>query len=419
MNTLIVGAGGVGSAVAFKCAQNNSVLGNITLASRTEEKCQNVIQRILKRAANEYPEYSLTAKKLDATNVGELVELIKDSKSGIVINAASTTCNMPILQACLEAGAHYLDSSVAEGEHEDNMPAPWYQNYEWRLKEDFKKRNLSAILSIGFDPGVVNVFAAYAQQHLFDEIDSIDILDVNAGNHGHFFATNFNPEINLREIAEDVQYWDGGAYRRIPCLTRIGAFDFPDIGLQKLYSVGHDELHSLPKFIRANRIEFWMGLSERYLRVFDVLKNIGLLSSNVIQIDEETALPPIKVLNSVLPDPSSLAEKYTGNACIGTLVKGFNGNKPRAVFIYSNFSHQDCYRDTESQAVSYSTAVPLVAAAVLIVKGDWAPGRMVNVEELDPIPFLNLMPELGITWNMREENVSDQILVSETVQPLI
>ena len=402
-NTLIIGAGGVGAAVAFKCAQHNDVLGNLCVASRSFDKCERLVRAINDDGRKRNRDYDFGAAAVDARDVDATAKLIESTGSRVVINAADPVCNLAIMRACLRAGAHYLDTSVAEGENEQNMPAPWYANYEWRLKDSFAEKGLTALLSIGFDPGVVNVFAAYARKHWFDTIDTIDIVDINDGDHGRYFATNFNPEVNLREIMEEVQYWEEGGYRKVAHHSRYVDFDFPEIGRRRLYSVGHDELHSLPKHIPARRIEFWMGFGERYLRVFEVLNRLGLLSSHPVEVDGGVTLAPIKMVKAVLPNPADLAEGYTGKVCIGNWVRGVKDGQPRVVFIYSICSHEDCYADTRSQAVSYTTAVPAVTAALLLTENVWNPRRMVNVEELDPDPFLDRMPAVGIDWTWREE----------------
>ena len=399
---LIIGGGSVGGAVAGKSAQHNATFGDICIASRSPRKCEAIVRRIARANKTETDQHTISAAELNARDTAATVALIRQTGAGIVINAATPDCNMDIMRACLQTGAHYIDTSVAESEGEENMPPPWYANYEWQLQDEFAERRITALLSIGFDPGAVNVFAAYAARYLFDRIDSIDIVDVNAGDHHRYFATNFNPEINLREIAEDVLYWEDGAYRRAACHSRAIEFDFPGgIGRRALYSVGHDELHSLPKHIATRRIEFWMGFSESYLNVFNVLKNLKLLSSKPVVVDGGVSVAPLKVIKAVLPDPASLAADYDGRVCIGNLVDGVRGGARKTVFIYSLCDHQACYADVGAQAISYTTAVPAVTAALLLARDIWNPRRMVNIEELDPRPFLDLMPQIGIAWHQQ------------------
>ena len=400
-NVLIIGAGGVGSAVAHKCAQHNDELGDICLASRTVAKCDDIVAMIHAKNNLKDRDAKLSAQQLDAKHIDAVMELIHRSKSSIVLNAGSPHCNLAIIEACLRTGAHYLDTAVYEKEGDINVPPPWYANYEWKQREAFSAAGVTGILGIGFDPGAVNAFCAYVHKHLIDDIDSIDIMDVNAGDHGKYFSTNFDPEVNLREIMEDVLYWEDGKWESIPCHSRSRSYDFPVVGEQKVFSMGHDELHSLSANIPAGRMEFWMGFSERYISVFNVLNQLGLLSGDAVDV-EGTPVVPLKLLKAVLPDPASLAAGYTGEVCIGCLVKGRSQGKAREVFIYSTCDHADCYADIGAQAISYTTAVPLVAAALLVARGDWNVAKLVNVEELDPDPFMALMPEVGLAWDIRE-----------------
>lgn len=400
-NVLIIGAGGVGGAVTHKCAQHNDELGNICLASRTVSKCERIVESVKEKGNLEDPAGRLTVSELDAKDVDAVADLIARTQSSIVLNAGSPYINLAIMEACLRTGAHYLDTAVYEKEGEMNMPPPWYANYEWKYRDRFATAGVTGVLGIGFDPGAVNAFCAYVHKHLVDDIDSIDIMDVNAGDHGRYFATNFDPEVNLREILEDVLYWENGEWVSIPCHSKSRGYDFPVVGEHTVYSMGHDELHSLAANIPAKRIEFWMGFNDRYINVFGVLNRLGLLSGDAVDV-EGTPVAPLKLLKALLPDPASLAAGYTGEVCIGCLVKGRSKGKDREVFIYSTCDHADCYRDIDAQAISYTTAVPLVTAALLVARGDWNVGRLVNVEELDPDPFMALMPKVGIDWDVRE-----------------
>lgn len=400
--TLIIGAGGVGSAVAHKCAQHNDELGELVLASRTVEKCERVVAEIGSMGNAKDPERKVRAAQVDAMSVVEVEALIRETGAERVLNTASPYCNMTIMEGCLNAGVHYVDTAVAETEGEPEMPAPWYANYEWPKRPRFSDAGLTGILGIGFDPGAVNVFCAYVAKHHMDVVESIDIMDVNAGDHGQFFATNFDPETNLREIAESVVYWEDGQWAQIPCHSKSRTYDFPVVGKQRVYSMGHDELHSLAINIPARRIEFWMGFNDRYIATFKVLKELGLISSDPVDVGG-VRVAPIKVLKALLPEPTSLAAGYSGQVCIGCLVKGVHSGKPRSVFIYTTCDHAQCYREIGSQAISYTTAVPMVTAALLLKRGDWKAGTMVNVEELNPDPFMALMPEIGLDWQIREE----------------
>ncbi|MEM8814046.1 MAG: saccharopine dehydrogenase family protein [Pseudomonadota bacterium] len=402
LNPLILGAGGVGSVMAHKAAQNNAKLGAITIATRSRDRADRVVSEIERRGNRQSDQFGISTRTVDAKDVSALAALIRETGARIVLNASSTHTHLAVMEACLETGAHYLDTSVYEKEGEENAPAPWYANYEWKLKDRFRERGVTALLSIGFDPGVVNVFCRKVLNDYVDEIDTIDILDVNGGSHGRYFATNFNPEINLREIMEEVVYWENGDWARIPPHSKAIEYDFPVLGRHKLYSVGHDELHSLYRHVPAQRIEFWMGFNDHYLKVFGVLNNLGLLSSVPVDV-EGTRIAPLKMIKAVLPDPATLAKGYTGSVCIGCRVAGRHNGTPRTVFIYSTCDHEACYRDVGSQAISYTTGVPAVAAALTLADGPWNVGHMVNVEELDPDPYLDNLARIGIDWQVRDD----------------
>ena len=400
-NLLILGAGGVGAVTAQKAAQFHDAFGTIVLASRSAAKPKAIAEDAQRRWAEAGAPALLETRTVDARGLGAMTALIRDTASDIVLNVASPYCNVPVMDACLEAGAHYVDSAVAETEHVENMPAPWYAHQEWPRRPKFEEKGKTALLGIGFDPGVVNIFCAYASKHHFDRIETIDIIDVNGGDHGRYFATNFDPDTNLREIKEDVIYWEDGAYRTIPHHSKVQEVTLPQVGTHKVYSMGHDELHSLPLFLPdAKRIEFWMGFGERYLQVFEVLDRLGLTSSVPVEV-EGTRLAPVKMVKALLPDPSTLAAGYTGKVCIGCDVRGTKDGAEKRIFVYSNCDHRVCYEETGAQAISYTTGVPVITAALLLARGVWNPGTMVNVEELDPDPFLDLMPKVGIDWAVR------------------
>ncbi len=405
---IILGAGGVGNVAAQKAAMNNARLGKVTIASRTPAKAEAIRADILRRGNVEDASQPIEVATVDAMDAAAVASLIRRTGAGIMINVASNHTNLAVLEACLETGCAYLDTSVYEKPGEEFAPAPWYANYEWQMAERFSERGVTAVLSIGFDPGATNAFAAKAQKSYFDTIDSIDILDVNAGDHGRYFATNFNPVINLREIMEDVIYWQDGEFKIIPPHSRSLEYNFPKLGQHKLFSVGHDEMHSLYKHIPAKRIEFWMGFGERYLQVFETLYNLGLLSSQPVNVQGQH-VAPLDLLAAVLPDPASLAEGYTGECCIGNLVRGQKDGRPREVFLHAFCDHEACFNEVGSQAISYTTGVPAVAAALCIADGSWDAKRMVNVEELDPDPFLAEMARQGIDWHVTDfgEQISD------------
>jgi len=401
-NLLIVGAGGVGAVAAHKAAQFHEDFGRIVLASRSLAKPEAIAADAQRRWAKPGEAQRIEPRQMDARDLEASIALLRETGADILLNLATPYCNATLLEACLATGTHYLDTAVAEDEHAENMPAPWYGRVEWPLKPKFAAEGLAAILGIGFDPGVVNVMCAYAGKHLFDHVDSIDIIDVNGGDHGKYFATNFDPDTNLREIKEDVIYWEEGAFRTIPHHSKAQEVTLPQVGTHKVYSMGHDELHSLPRhFPDAKRIEFWMGFGDHYLKVFEVLNRLDLTSSIPVEV-EGVELAPIKMVKAVLPDPATLAAGYSGKVCIGCDIRGTKGGAEKRVFIYSNCDHRDCYEEVGSQAISYTTGVPAMTAALLVARGVWAPGTLVNVEELDPDPFLDLMPKLGIGWTVTE-----------------
>ncbi len=394
-NVLIIGAGGVAHVTAHKCAQNNDILGDICIASRTIEKCDRIIESIKRKKNLKDKSKKLYSRKIDAMNVSATVELIKETKSEIVINLGTAFLNMSVLEACIEAGVAYMDTAIHEDPDKVCEDPPWYANHEWKRAARCKAKGVAAILGVGFDPGVVNAYAAYAQKNHFDKIDTIDILDVNAGSHGRYFATNFDPEINFREFKKVWSYIDR-QWVEDAVHSKKWIYDFPVVGKQPVYLTGHDELHSLSKNIDANSIRFWMGFGDHYINVFNVLKNVGMLSEIPVKLSDGTEVVPLKIMKAILPDPGSLAPGYKGYTCIGDLVKGTKDGKYREVFYYNTCDHAACYKEVESQAISYTAGVPPVAAAILLAQGVWDPKKMVNVEELDPEPFLKLLDNMGL-----------------------
>jgi len=402
-NVLIIGAGGVGAVVAHKCAQHNDVLGNIYIASRTLEKCQKIIDSVHRKDNLKDKNKALFSRQLDASIAENVVDAIKETQSEIVINVGTAFINNTIMDACLEAGAAYIDTAVYEDISVINAPYPWYAANEWKRKSEFKDKGLTAILGAGFDPGVVNAYCAHALKHEFDKINVIDIMDVNAGDHGKYFSTNFDPEINLREILEDVGYWEDRQWKECKHHEIAKSYDFPEAGEQKVYLMGHDEVHSLSINMDVDTVRFWMGFGDHYLNCFQVLEKIGLLSHEPVTTAEGQQVIPLKVVKACLPDPSSLAAGYTGKTCIGNLITGEKDGKEKSIFIYNICDHEACYKEVESQAISYTAGVPPVAAAILIANGRWDIGQMVNVEELDPDPFLSLLETMGLPTAIRAE----------------
>lgn len=394
-NILIIGAGGVSHVVAHKCAQNSDIFGNICIASRTQSKCDAIIESI-KRKKSLKVQREIYSKQINALDIDATIRLIKDTKSSIVINVCQSFTNMSILEACIRTGAAYIDTAIHEEPDKICEDPVWYANYEWKRKDKCTENKITAILSVGFDPGIVNAYCALAQKKYFDKIETIDIMDINAGSHGKYFATNFDPEINFREFTGKVWVWENDKWQSYKTHSEKMSYDFPVVGKQTIYLAGHDEIHSLSKNINATSIRFWMSFSDHYLNVFSVLKNIGLLSEKPIKTAEGLEVVPLKVVKACLPDPKSLAPNYEGKTCIGCLIKGKKDGQQKEIFIYNICDHKNCFNEIESQAISYTAGVPAVAAAILIANGTWNPQTMVNVEELDPEPFLNLLDRIGL-----------------------
>ncbi len=400
-NVLIVGAGAVAHVAAHKAAQNNDVLGDICIATRKKEKAEKIIESVRRKKSIKRADGKIYAREIDAMNTPAMVELIKETNSSIVINLGTPYINMSVLEACIKAKVTYIDTAIHEDPDKVAEDPPWYANYEWKKKDSCTKAGINAILGVGFDPGVVNAYAALAQKHYIDKIDTIDILDVNAGTHGRYFATNFDPEINFREFKK-VWTWINRRWVERPVHSERWDYVFPVVGNRPVYLSGHDELHSLSKNIKAESIRFWMGFGDHYLNVFGVLRNLGMLSEKPVTTAEGVTVVPLQLLKAVLPHPSSLAKAYAGYTCIADLVKGWKDGKWREVLIYNICDHAKCYKEVESQAISYTAGVPPIAAAILVAKGIWNPKTMVNVEELDPDPFLELIGKMGLPTEIKD-----------------
>lgn len=400
-NVLIIGAGGVAQVVAHKCAQNNDVLGDLHIASRTVAKCQAILDSVHEKGAMKQPGV-FEAHALDAMDSAAVAQLIRDTGARIVINVGSPFVNMTVLQACIDTGAAYMDTAIHEDPAKICETPPWYGNYEWKRREACEKAGVTAILGIGFDPGVVNAYARLAADDYMDTVTSIDIVDINAGSHGRWFSTNFDPEINFREFTGTVYSWQNGAWQTNTMFEVGREWDLPVVGKQKAYMTGHDEVHSLAANYPDADVRFWMGFGDHYINVFTVLKNLGLLSEQPVKTAEGLEVIPLKVVKAVLPDPSSLAPDYVGKTCIGDLVKGIKDGKEVEVFIYNVADHKDAYNEVGSQGISYTAGVPPVAAAMLIANGTWDTGTMVNVEELDPRPFLTLLDQIGLPTRVKD-----------------
>ncbi|VFR18322.1 Carboxynorspermidine dehydrogenase, putative [plant metagenome] len=401
-NLLIIGAGGVAHVVAHKCAQHNDRLGEIHIASRTLEKCQAIVASVHTKGSLRQPGV-LHAHALDAMDVDATEALIRETAARIVINVGSAFLNMSVLEACLRTGAAYIDTAIHEEPDRVCEAPPWYANHEWKRREACAAAGVTAILGAGFDPGVVNAYARLACDDYFDRVDSIDIVDINAGKHGRYFATNFDPEVNFREFTGTVWSWQGGQWTAAQMFEYRKEWDLPVVGRQTAYLTGHDELHSLSQHLDVPDIRFWMGFGEHYINVFTVLKNLGMLSEQPVRTAEGQEVVPLKVLKAVLPDPASLAPTYAGKTCIGNLVRGEKDGRAREIFVYNVCDHADSYREIGSQAISYTAGVPAAAAALLIADGTWRVGRMANIEQLPPRPFLSLLASMGLETWVRED----------------
>jgi saccharopine dehydrogenase-like NADP-dependent oxidoreductase len=411
-NVLVIGAGGVAHVVAHKCAQNNALLGDIHIASRTLGKCRAIIDSIQDKGSLQQAG-RLQAHALDAMDIEATQRLIRATRSQIVINVGSPFLNMSVLQACIETGAAYLDTAIHEDPSKVCETPPWYANYEWKRRQACKDAGVTAVLGVGFDPGVVNAYARYAVDTCFDSVQSIDIIDINAGSHGRYFATNFDPEINFREFVSTAWSWENNVWKANAMFEHRKDWDMPVTGTHTTYLAGHDELHSMSQNLGVPNIRFWMGFSEHYINVFTVLKNLGLLSEQPVRTARGQQVVPLEVVKAVLPDPASLAPDYSGQTCIGDLIKGIKNGQPREVLVYNVCDHKACFEEVGSQAISYTAGVPAVAAAMLIANGTWDTREMANVEELDPMPFIALLNRMGLVTRIQDAH-GDRILDPES-----
>ena len=398
-NVLIIGAGGVAQVVAHKCAQNNDVLGDIHIASRTVSKCEAILESVREKGAMKN-DGVLKAHQVDAMDTAAVAQLIRDTGVEIVINVGSAFVNMYVLDACIETGVAYIDTAIHEDPAKICETPPWYANYEWKKRDLCAEKGVTAILGAGFDPGVVNAFARFAID-MMDEVKSIDIVDINAGSHGKYFATNFDPEINFREFTGVVYYWEDQQWKETTMFASGHDWELPVVGTCRAYQSGHDEVHSLAANYPQADVRFWMGFGDHYINVFTVLKNLGLLSEQPVVTAEGQEVVPLKVVKAVLPDPASLAPNYTGKTCIGDLVKGTKDGEDFEVFVYNVADHKEAYEEVGSQGISYTAGVPPVAAAMLVATGEWDAKTMKNVEELDPKPFFTILDRIGLPTRKR------------------
>ncbi|MDO4432388.1 MAG: saccharopine dehydrogenase family protein [Aerococcaceae bacterium] len=390
--TLIIGAGGVSNVVCHKCAQNSAVFPEFMIASRTKSKCDAIKERIENSA---YAGRSvITTAQVDADNVEELVALINDYKPAIVINVALPYQDLTIMEACLATGVHYVDTANYEPEDTAKFEYSW----QWAYRERFEKAGLTALLGSGFDPGVTGVFSAYAQKHYFDEIHEIDILDCNGGDHGYPFATNFNPEINIREVTANGRYWENGEWIETQPMEIKREYNFEAVGPKDMYLLYHEELESLAKNIKGlKRIRFFMTFGQSYLTHLKVLENVGMTSIEPIMYEGKEIIP-LQFLKAVLPDPASLGPRTVGKTNIGNIFKGVKDGEEKTYYVYNICDHQECYKETGSQAISYTTGVPAMIGAAMILTGKWNKAGVYNIEEFDPDPFMEALNEFGLPW---------------------
>ncbi len=386
---LIIGAGGVAGVVVHKCCQNSEVFEEIMIASRTKSKCD-----ALKEQVKNYKTKVETAK-VDASNVPELVKLINSYKPDIVINVALPYQDLTIMDACLETKTNYMDTANYEPEDTAKFEYKW----QWAYKEKFEKAGIIGLLGSGFDPGVTSVFSAYAQKHQFDEIHQIDILDANGGDHGYPFATNFNPEINIREVSAKGSYFENGKFIETEPMEIKREYTFDGIGKKDMYLLHHEEMESLALNIKGiKKIRFFMTFGQSYLTHLKCLENVGMTSIEPIMFEGKEIIP-LQFLKAVLPDPASLGPRTKGKTNIGCIFQGVKDGKEKKYYLYNMCDHEECYKEVGSQAVSYTTGVPAMIGAMMIITGKWNTVGVHNIEEFDPDPFMEALNKWGLPWN--------------------
>lgn len=385
---LVIGAGGVASVAIHKMVQNSDVFEEICIASRTKAKCDALKEKL------DGGKTKITTAQVDANNVDELITLIKQVKPDIVVNLALPYQDLAIMDACLATKTHYLDTANYEPEDTAKFEYSW----QWAYRERFEEAGITGLLGSGFDPGVTSVFTAYALKHHFDEIEYIDILDCNAGDHGYPFATNFNPEINIREVSANGRYWENGNWVETKPMEIKQVYDFPEIGEKDMYLLYHEELESLAKNVPGlKRIRFFMTFGQSYLTHLKVLENVGMTSIEPIEF-EGKQIVPLQFLKAVLPDPASLGPRTKGKTNIGCIFRGKKDGKEKTYYLYNVCDHEECYREVGSQAVSYTTGVPAMIGAMMVLNGYWKKPGVWNLEELDPDPFMDALNKWGLPW---------------------
>ena len=386
---LIIGAGGVASVVVHKCCQNSEVFEEICIASRTKSKCDALKEKL------DGGKTKISTAQVDADKVEELIALINDFKPDIVINVALPYQDLTIMDACLATKTDYVDTANYEPEDTAKFEYKW----QWAYREKFKEAGITALLGSGFDPGVTGVFSAYAQKHYFDTIRQIDIVDANAGDHGYPFATNFNPEINIREVTAPGSYFETGKFIETEPMSIKRVYDLPEIGPKDIYLLHHEEMESLALNIKGiEKIRFWMTFSQSYLTHLKVLENVGMTSIEPIEF-EGKQIVPLQFLKAVLPDPASLGPRTKGKTNIGCIFQGMKDGKERTYYVYNVCDHQECYKEVGSQAISYTTGVPAMIGAMMVMTGKWKKPGVYNIEEFDPDPFMEALNKFGLPWH--------------------
>ncbi|MDD9149050.1 MULTISPECIES: saccharopine dehydrogenase family protein [unclassified Sporolactobacillus] len=386
---LIIGAGGVASVVIHKCCQNSGVFEEICIASRTLSKCEALKKKL------DGGRTKIRTAQVDASHVPELIALIERFQPDIVINVALPYQDLTIMDACLATKVDYVDTANYEPEDTAKFEYKW----QWAYRDRFKEAGITALLGSGFDPGVTGVFSAYAQKHYFDEIHAIDILDANAGDHGYPFATNFNPEINIREVTAKGSYFENGRFIETEPMSIKRVYNFPQIGPKDIYLLHHEEMESLALNIKGiQKIRFWMTFSQSYLNHLQVLQNVGMTSIEPIDYEGQQIVP-LQFLKAVLPDPASLGPRTKGKTNIGCIFQGVKNGKPVTYYLYNICDHQECYREVGSQAVSYTTGVPAMIGAAMVMTGKWKRPGVFNIEEFDPDPFMDALNRFGLPWH--------------------
>jgi len=391
---LIIGAGGVGSVVAHKCAMVPEIFGEITLASRTLSKCDAIAAEVLARTGR-----TIATAKVDADNAEETAALIRETGAKLLINVALPYQDLNLMDACLLAGCDYMDTA----NYEPLDVAKFEYSWQWAYQEKFKNAGLTALLGSGFDPGVTNVYTAWALKHHFDEIHTLDIIDVNGGNHGKAFATNFNPEINIREVTAECRHWENGEFVETAPMSRHQQFICPDeVGTYEIYRMYHEELESLVKHIPTiKRAQFWMSFSPNYLKHLEVLQNVGMTRIDPV-IYNGVEIVPLQFLKAVLPNPGDLGQTTKGKTCIGNIITGLKDGKPKAIYIYNICDHEECFAEVGSQAISYTTGVPAMIGAKQILAQLWNEPGVWNIEQLDPDLFMADLNAHGLPWKVVE-----------------